>query len=112
MARGYKTGGRKKGTKNRATIVREALARAGIQQALESRISPLQVVLQVMRGGPEADAISERQFTAATAALPYTHPRLTATAISATITGGMTHEERLAWLAAGPPMIEGQAEES
>jgi len=35
-------------------------------------------MLTVARGGPEADAISDRQLQAAIAAAPYLHPRLAA----------------------------------
>lgn len=74
---------------------------------------PLQVVMQVMRGGPQASDISQRQYEAAVAALPYCHPRLTASFVSASYSpGGLSHEERLArldQLERDPLEIEGQA---
>jgi hypothetical protein len=76
MARGFKSGGRRAGTPNRATIERQTRARAGIAAALQTGVLPLDIILAVARGGPEADAISDRQLEAAIAAAPYLHPRL------------------------------------
>ena len=61
-----KTGGRKKGTSNRATAAREAAIR-------ESGLSPLDFMLSIMRN--EANDIALR-FDAAKVAAPYVHPRL------------------------------------
>jgi hypothetical protein len=47
-----------------------------VKAAFESGVLPLDVMCAVMRGGPEADAISDQQFAAATAAAPYLHARL------------------------------------
>jgi hypothetical protein len=38
-----------------------------------------------MRGGPEAAAIGERQYQAACAAAPFLHPKLSSTALDATL---------------------------
>jgi hypothetical protein len=66
MARGRKTGGRQKGTRNRAT----AEARAG---AVATGILPLDYMLSVMRD-PAAD--HKRRDAMAMAAAPYVHPRV------------------------------------
>jgi hypothetical protein len=68
MARGRKTGGRQKGTRNRAT--EEARAAAAASGAL-----PLDYMLGIMRD-PAAD--NKRRDAMAMAAAPYLHPRLTA----------------------------------
>jgi hypothetical protein len=60
-------------------VERETLARWGAEAASRTGRSPLQVVLAVMDGDR---SISARQFAAATAALPYCHPRLSAVAIT------------------------------
>jgi len=85
MALGRKTGGRRPGSRNRATLEREARARAGVAAALTTGVLPLDVILVVMRGGPEAEAITERQYEAACAAAPYLHPRLASTTLDATL---------------------------
>lgn len=110
MAKGRKTGGRKKGTPNRATVARQTLAEAGISYALSSGTTPLEVLLRVMRGGPEAEGITDLQFRAAMAAAPFIHPRLTASQVFGPTDGRMTHEDRLRLLEAGPE-LEGTAEE-
>jgi hypothetical protein len=68
MARGRKTGGRRKGTRNRAT--EEARAVAAV-----TGILPLDHMLSVMRD-PAAD--HKRRDAMAMAAAPYLHSRLTA----------------------------------
>lgn len=79
---------------------------------------PLEVVFRVMRGGPDAEGISERQFEAARAALPYCHPRLNATFVGEAFRSGrrLSHEERLELLERDPflnaaPDLDGTAEE-
>src|SRR3954451_1731051 len=84
MAKGFKTGGRKAGTLNKATVEREARAREGMAAAIATGIMPRDVILTVMRGGPEAEAITERQYEAAVAAAPYLHPKLSSTTLDAT----------------------------
>jgi hypothetical protein len=66
MARGRKTGGRKKGSRNRATEEARAAAKA-------SGILPLDYMLAVMRN-PEAD--HKRRDAMAAAAAPYLHAKL------------------------------------
>lgn len=85
MAKGFKSGGRRAGTPNRATVERAARARAGVEAALATGLMPLDVILAVMRGGPEAEAISERQYLAACAAAPFLHPKLSSAALDATL---------------------------
>ncbi len=68
MARGRKTGGRRKGTRNRAT--EEALAAAKATGTL-----PLDYMLAVMRD-PAAD--TKRRDAMAQAAAPYLHSKLSA----------------------------------
>lgn len=65
--------GRKKGTKNPATIQKEALLSEVIERAVEGEATPLEVMLQIMRA-PETPAAMK--FEAAKAAAPYVHPRL------------------------------------
>jgi hypothetical protein len=85
VAKGFKSGGRRAGTPNRATVERAARARAGLEAALATGLMPLDVILAVMRGGPAAAAISERQYQAACAAAPFLHPRLGSAALDATL---------------------------
>jgi len=68
MARGRKTGGRQKGTRNRATEeARAAAAAAGIL--------PLDYMLSVMR---DSAADHKRRDAMAMAAAPFLHPKLSA----------------------------------
>jgi hypothetical protein len=85
VAKGFKSGGRRAGTPNRATVERQARARAGVEAALAAGPMPLDVILTVMRGGPAAAAISERQYQAACAAAPFLHPKLSSAALDATL---------------------------
>lgn len=65
--------GRKPGTKNPATLAKEALLEEVIAKAVEGETTPLEVMLQIMRS-PESPAAMK--FEAAKAAAPYVHPRL------------------------------------
>lgn len=66
MAIGKKTGGRRKGSRNKATARRESeIARSGI--------TPLDYMLKVMR---DAKADAGRRDEMAKAAAPYVHPKL------------------------------------
>jgi hypothetical protein len=65
--------GRKRGTKNPATIQKEALLEEVIERAVDGETTPLEVMLQIMRA-PETPALM--RFEAAKAAAPYVHPRL------------------------------------
>lgn len=66
MALGRKTGGRRKGARNRATEEARAAAKA-------TGITPLDYMLSVMRD-PKAD--NRRRDAMAMAAAPYIHPKL------------------------------------
>ena len=65
--------GRKKGTKNPATIAKEALLTQVITRAIQDDTTPLEVMLNIMRD-PQTEAAMK--FEAAKAAAPYVHPRL------------------------------------
>src|ERR1700722_4032060 len=67
-----KTGGRQKGVQNKGTVVKQAFAEEGLKNALETGISPLEVILHRMR---DTRLITDRQFEAAVAAAPYIHPK-------------------------------------
>jgi hypothetical protein len=71
MALGRKTGGRQKGTPNRATLV----AREMVAEALAGGPTPLEFLIETMRGEREPTPM---QLQAATVALAYVHPRLSA----------------------------------
>ena len=82
---GKRTGrarGRPPGAKNKATIAKEWFTEEAVRAALDAGISPLDVMLKVMRGD---GTITERQFSAAQAAAPYVHPRLAA--VDSTVSG-------------------------
>lgn len=68
MAVGKKTGGRRKGTPNKATARRE-------REIAKSGTTPLEYMLKVMRN-PKAD--NGRRDDMAKAAAPYVHPKLAA----------------------------------
>lgn len=65
MARGVKTGGRTKGTPNKATAAKEALIAA-------SGLTPLEYMLSVLRDAKADDAA---RMEAAKSAAPYCHPK-------------------------------------
>lgn len=73
MARGMKTGGRRKGTRNRATA---ALAAA----VAEAGLTPLEFLLVVMRDETQP---TELRLIAAARAAPFCHPKLSAVAVRA-----------------------------
>lgn len=71
-----KTGGRRKGVRNKASVERE-------KAVAESGLTPLDFMLNIMRGSPpegagpaEQIAFSTLRFEAAKAAAPYVHPKL------------------------------------
>ena len=68
MAKGLKTGGRKKGTPNKATIARQA-------EIATSGLMPLEFMLSVMR---DEQADTATRLDAAVKAAPYVHPKLAA----------------------------------
>jgi hypothetical protein len=68
--------GRPKGSQNRRTTELRELAERGIENALSSDLSPLCVMLAMMRGD---QTVTREMFEAAQAAAPYVHPRLAST---------------------------------
>jgi hypothetical protein len=50
MARGFKTGGRQKGTPNKATVAKRARAQQGLRLADERGVTPLDIMLSYKRG--------------------------------------------------------------
>lgn len=83
MAAGKKTGGRAKGTPNKATAAKaEAVA--------ESGLTPLDFMLSVMRDAKNPD---DMRLDAAHKAAPFVHPKLAAIEHSGGMT--LTHEEAL-----------------
>lgn len=68
MAIGKKTGGRKKGTPNKATAAKAA-------EIAESGLTPLDYMLGIMR---DEEKPADMRFEAAKAAAPYVHPKLAA----------------------------------
>lgn len=65
MAKGVKTGGRQKGTPNRASIAKEAAIAA-------SGLTPLDFMLSVLR---DETREFEHRMDAAKSAAPYVHPK-------------------------------------
>jgi hypothetical protein len=84
MARGVKTGGRSKGTRNRRTVDTIAKIEA-------SGITPLDYMLSILRNENNA---YEVRFQAAQAAAPYCHHRLAAVEHSGELSV-TTHEAAL-----------------
>ena len=82
MAKGYKTGGRRKGTPNKIT--------AELREAAMEGLTPLEYMLQVLRDETEDE---KRRDAMAVAAAPYLHPKLSATEHSGNLT--INHEDRL-----------------
>ena len=83
MAQGKKTGGRQRGTPNKATAERQLRAAHGLQAALDNGLMPLDVMLARMRDAPlpNGQKVTDEQFAAAVAAAPYLHARLAATTL-------------------------------
>ena len=81
MAKGYKTGGRKPGSRNKATLAGAQTMRS----ALGNGLTPLAHMLKVLRDRklPRAE-----RMEAAKAAAPYVHPKLQSTILSGTGAGG------------------------
>jgi hypothetical protein len=83
MAIGKKTGGRKKGTPNKASAARaEEIAASGL--------TPLDFMLQVLRDESNPQDV---RLDAASKAAPFVHPKLAAIEHSGGMT--LTHEEAL-----------------
>lgn len=85
-----KTGGRRKGTKNKTTLAREM----ALSDLVMDHKDPISFFASIMRN---PDAPFEKREAAADRLLPYFHPKL---ASIESRTGGKTHEERLAELEA------------
>ena len=83
MARGRKTGGRQKGTRNRAIAEARAAAEA-------TGLLPLTNMLEVMR---DAKADQKRRDAMAIAAAPYLHPKLST--VDAKLNGVAQTPERI-----------------
>jgi len=83
MAQGKKTGGRKPGTPNKATVERRLRATHGLRTALDDGLLPLDVMLARMRDEPlpNGQRVTDEQFQAAVAAAPYIHQKLAATTL-------------------------------
>lgn len=84
MAIGRKTGGRTKGTPNKATVVRQqfvedvaAAALEELDEETQAKLSPLGVMLLAMHASLRAKKLLEAAQLAAQAA-PYLHPKLSA----------------------------------
>src|SRR6478609_9021142 len=72
MAVGHKTGGRQRGTRNKASIEKE-------QKIAESGLTPLDYMLGVLR---DTKATYEMRIEPAKSAAPYVHPKLAALTLS------------------------------
>lgn len=83
MARGVKTGGRRKGSINKVTAQQRAEAKA-------SGLTPLEYMLAVLR---DVSQPTDRRDEMAKAAAPYIHPKLTSVEGSLNLTH--RHEEAL-----------------
>jgi hypothetical protein len=80
MAVGRKTGGRQKGTPNKATVERELRAAQGLKAATLDGLLPLDVMMCRMKNEalPNGSSVADDQLAAAIAAAPYIHPKLAA----------------------------------
>src|SRR5215204_6631888 len=99
MATGFKSGGRKQGTPNRATAARQAAITA-------SGLTPLEFLMSVLRDEKNDPAL---RFEAAKAAAPYVHPKLAAIqhlddrSVALEEVSQMSDEELAHEMAADPP---------
>ena len=82
--KGQKTGGRKRGTPNKATVAREKL----LNDAMEGG-DPLQFFADILSN---KDANLQLRFAAARELAPYLHPKLSSTEARVKVS---THEETL-----------------
>lgn len=83
VPKGTRIGGRKKGTRNKASAARE-------KQIAESGLTPLDFMLGKLRG---KDSTDEDRKWAAEKAAPFVHPRLNAVDFSGSL--DITHEKAL-----------------
>jgi hypothetical protein len=79
MAIGKKTGGRAAGSKNKATLAKEAQTQVFVAAATSEGLMPLEYLLRVLRD--EGQDKTER-FKAAIEAAPYLHAKLQAVKVS------------------------------
>ena len=86
MAKGKKTGGRQKGSLNKATKA----IRAATVRATNSGMMPLEYMLKIMRN-PRVPA--PRRDWAAEKAAPYIHPKLATLQSNVNLTGRLTLEQ-------------------
>ncbi len=91
MAKGRKTGGRQKGTPNKARAAIIAAVQAEIAEVVASGEAPLQYMLRVMRD-PNADVA--RRDAMAVKAAPYLHPQLASVRQQNEQVGRVVHEVR------------------
>jgi hypothetical protein len=91
MAAGVKTGGRVKGTPNKATAHRQAKIQA-------EGITPLDYMLKTLR---DEGRDHEERMQAATAAAPYVHPKLATTTLKGDETAPLIHKIRRAVIKPG-----------
>lgn len=88
MAKGLKTGGRKKGAPNKSTLKRkESLAASGL--------NPVDYLLQVMRDTGNDTGI---RIDAAKAVAPYLHPKLANVQISGDQDNPLQHNVGVSWM--------------
>jgi hypothetical protein len=78
--KGKKTGGRVKGTPNRATVARQA-------EIAKSGLTPLDFMLKVMRNAKNS---LEVRLEAAKSAAPYVHPKLASIDHTGKVDGTLT----------------------
>src|SRR5690349_12616156 len=102
MALGRKTGGRKKGTPNKANAARAAL----LSQALDGE-DPLLFFADVLRN---KEAPLELRFAAAKELAPYRHPRLSST--EANVNANVTYADLLDMVAKEEAKAKGCAQEA
>jgi hypothetical protein len=89
MAVGRKTGGRQKGTPNKATIERDLRAAQGLKAATSSGLLPLDLMMCRMKNEalPNGSLVADDQLAAAIAAAPYVHPKLAAAVFKGEVSG-------------------------
>lgn len=95
-----KTGGRQRGTPNKARTKREA-------QIAKSGLLPLDYMLQVLRNTRNSQEV---RLDAATKAAPYVHPKLQQIASKVALTGKLTLEQLVEASLPKPGEAESEAE--
>lgn len=86
MAAGIKTGGRQKGTPNKATTRRSA-------KIVKSGLTPLDYMLTVLRNPRNSQEV---RFDAAVKAAPYIHPKLASIQSQVALNGTLSLEQLVA----------------